>query len=123
MEKSEKNKKVIGKEGEEIAAKFLTQKGFEILERNYQYSHGEIDIVAKDNGVLVFVEVKTRLNLEFGEPEYAINKKKIQQIKKMAELYLFDKEIDEADCRFDVIAILLEDKTNPQITHYKNAFI
>ncbi len=123
MEKSEKNKKVIGKEGEEIAAKFLTQKGFEILERNYQYSHGEIDIVAKDNGVLVFVEVKTRLNLEFGEPEYAINRKKIQQIKKMAELYLFDKEIEEADCRFDVIAILFEDKSNPKITHYKNAFI
>ncbi len=123
MEKSDKNKKDIGKEGEEIAAKFLTQKGFEIVERNYQYGHGEIDIVANDKGILVFVEVKTRLNLEYGEPEYAINKKKIQQIKKMAELYLFDKEISEADCRFDVVAILLDNKSNPQITHYENAFI
>lgn len=121
MEKS--NKKDIGKEGEEIAAKFLTEKGFEIVERNYQYGHGEIDIVANDKEILVFVEVKTRLNLEYGEPEYAINKKKIQQIKKMAELYLFDKEISEADCRFDVIAILLDNKSNPKITHYENAFI
>jgi putative endonuclease len=120
---SEKNKRDIGKEGEEIAAKYLTKKGFEIIERNYHYSHGEIDIVAKDKGWLVFVEVKTRLNLEFGEPEYAINPKKIKQIKKVAELYLFDKEIEEADCRFDVVAVLLDDETNPKINHYENAFM
>lgn len=120
---SEKNKRDIGKEGEEIAAKYLTEKGFEIIERNYHYSHGEIDIVAKDKGCLVFVEVKTRLNLEYGEPEYAINPKKIKQIKKMAELYLFDKVIEEADCRFDVVAVLLEDKSNPKINYYGNAFM
>ena len=71
----------------------------------------------------MFVEVKTRLNLEYGEPEYAINPKKIKQIKKMAELYLFDKEIEEANCRFDVVAILLNDVSNPKITHYENAFM
>jgi len=119
----EKNKRDIGKEGEEIAAKYLIEKGFEIIERNYHYSHGEIDIVAKDKEWLVFVEVKTRLNLEFGEPEYAINPKKIKQIKKIAELYLFDKEIEEANCRFDVVAILLDDVANPKITHYQNAFM
>ncbi len=119
----EKNKKDIGKEGEEIAAKYLAKKGFEIVERNYHFSHGEIDIVAKDKEWLVFVEVKTRQNLEYGEPEYAINPKKIKQIKKMAELYLFDKEIEEADCRFDVVAVLLEDISNPKITHYENAFM
>ena len=62
------------------------------------------------------------MNLEYGEPEYAINPKKVKQIKKMAELYLFDKEIDEADCRFDVVAIILGDGSNPTITHYENAF-
>lgn len=120
---NEKNKKDIGKEGENIAAKYLAEKGFEIIKRNYQYGHGEIDIVAKDKEFLVFIEVKTRLNLEYGEPEYAINTKKIKQIKKMAELYLFDKEIEEANCRFDVVAILLNDVSNPQITHYENAFM
>ncbi|MFZ2324382.1 MAG: YraN family protein [Ignavibacteriaceae bacterium] len=123
MEKSGKNKRDIGKEGEEIAADFLIKKDFKILAKNYQYGHGEIDIVADDKGVLVFVEVKTRLNLEFGEPEYAITPKKIKQIKKIAELYLFDKEIEEANCRFDVVAILLEDESNPKIMHYVNAFL
>lgn len=122
MENQNKNKKDFGKEGEEIAAKYLAKNGFEILVRNYQYGHGEIDIVAKDGGILVFVEVKTRRNLEFGEPEYAITKRKIQQIKKMAELYLFDKEIEEVDCRFDVVAVVMNNPSNPQITHYKDAF-
>lgn len=119
---SEKSKRDIGKEGEDIAAKYLKEKGFEIIERNYHYSHGEIDIIANDKNQLVFIEVKTRLNLEFGEPEYAINPKKIKQIKKIAELYLFDKEIEEVDCRFDVIAIVLGDNSNPYIEHYENAF-
>lgn len=119
---TEKNKKDIGKEGEDIAVKYLTEKGFEIIERNYHYSHGEIDIIANDKQQLVFVEVKTRFNLDYGEPEYAINLKKIKQIKKMAELYLFDKEIEEVDCRFDVVAIILGDSSNPMIKHYENAF-
>jgi putative endonuclease len=119
---AEKNKRDIGKEGEDIAAKYLKEKGFEIIERNYHYSHGEIDIVAKDKNHLVFIEVKSRINLDYGEPEYAINPKKIKQIKKMAELYLFDKEIDEADCRFDVVAIILGSGANPIINHYENAF-
>lgn len=120
---TQKNKRDIGKEGEIIAVKYLKNKGFEIIEQNYHYSHGEIDIVAKEKEQLVFVEVKTRLNLEFGEPEYSINLKKIKQIKKMAELYLFDKEIYEVNCRFDVVAIVLGDGTEPEIKHYENAFI
>ncbi|MBK7629306.1 MAG: YraN family protein [Ignavibacteriales bacterium] len=121
---SEKNKRDLGKEGEDIAVKYLTEKGFIIIERNYHYStKGEIDVIANDKNQLVFVEVKSRINLEYGEPEYAINPKKIKQIKKMAELYLFDKEIDEADCRFDVVAILLGDGSNPVINHYENAFM
>lgn len=120
---SEKNKRDIGKEGEDIAAKFLKEIGFEIIERNYHYSNvGEIDIVAKVRNQTVFVEVKARINLEFGEPEYAITPKKIKQIKKMAELYLYDKGIEEIDCRFDVIAVVLGDGKNPQIKHYVNAF-
>ncbi len=118
-----KHKMDVGKEGEEIAVTFLKSKGYEILERNYHYGHGEIDIVAKDKECLVFIEVKSRINLELGEPEYAVNQRKIKQIKKMAELYLFDKEIEEADCRFDVVAVLLNDRKNPKITHYENAFI
>lgn len=123
MRDPDKNKKEIGKEGEELAAEFLIKNGFKIIERNYHYGHGEIDIIADDNGVTVFIEVKTRLNLEFGEPEYAINQKKINQIKKIAELYLFDKGIEEVNCRFDVVSIVLEKNSKSHITYYKNAFM
>ena len=119
------SKEELAKKGEQIAADFLVEKGFEIIERNYRYSHGEIDIIALDpkDGFTVFVEVKTRQNLYFGEPEYAITKRKQQQVKKVAELYLYDKEIEQIDCRFDVVAILLEDVDNPVINYYENAFM
>ncbi|MCG6912306.1 YraN family protein [bacterium BMS3Abin03] len=115
----------LAKKGEQIAADFLEEKGFEIIERNYRYGHGELDIIAVDpsDGFTVFVEVKTRQNLYFGEPEYAITKSKQRQVKKVAELYLYDKEIENVNCRFDVIAILLEDDDNPVINHYENAFM
>lgn len=124
MDKKE-NKKSLGNEGEDIAAQFLLQKGFEIIERNYFHGHGEIDIIAIDprDNYLVFVEVKTRYSLEYGDPASAINKKKMGQIKKVAELYLADKNIQQCDCRFDVITVLLSGPNNPQIEHYENAFI
>ena len=119
------NKKSLGNQGEDIAAQFLLQKGFEIVERNYFQGHNEIDIIAIDprDNYLVFVEVKTRYSLEYGHPAYAINKKKMGQIKKVAELYLADKNIQQCDCRFDVVTVVLSDPNNPHIEHYENAFI
>jgi putative endonuclease len=117
--------KKFGKEGEDIAVEMLIEKGYQIIERNYYYqTKGEIDIVAKDTetGFLVFVEVKSRKNLECGEPEYSITQSKISQIKRMAELYLYDKDIREIECRFDVITVLLLPQTSPVINHYINAF-
>ena len=116
--------KALAEKGEELAAQILSDKGYEIIERNYRYGHGEIDIIANDpaSKCTVFVEVKTRKNLEFGEPEYAITKAKQRQIRKIAELYLFEKEIQEIDCRFDVVTILFEDFNNPIKNHYENAF-
>ena len=118
------NRKELAERGEELAAKILSDKGYEIIERNYRYGHGEIDIIAIDpnNKCTVFVEVKARQNLEFGEPEYAITKSKQKQIRRIAELYLYDNEIKEIDCRFDVFAILFQDLNNPVVNHYENAF-
>jgi len=119
------SKAELAKKGEQIAADFLAEKGFEIIERNYRFGHGEIDIIALDpkDNFTVFVEVKTRQNLYFGEPEYAVTKGKQRQVKKVAELYLYEKEIEQIDCRFDVVAILLEDENNPVINYYENAFM
>lgn len=121
----ESNKKDIGKIGEEIAVNFLQENGFEILIRNYRFGKtGEIDVIIEDpwKNQLVFVEVKTRANLEFGEPEYAVTKSKIKQLRKVASAYFYEKEIQEQDCRFDVIAITLQGKLPPKINHIKNAF-
>ncbi len=119
------NKKELGKKGEELVVEFLKGKGFEILNQNYSYGKGEIDIIAKDPGdrYTVFVGVKTRQNLDYGEPEYAITKNKQKQVKKLAELYFYENEVDELECRFDVIAIFLEDINSPVINHYINAFM
>jgi putative endonuclease len=115
-------KQTIGKVGEDLAEEFLVNKGYEIIQRNYRYGHGEIDIIASDRETLVFIEVKTRNNLEFGPPELAVTKSKQRQIRKIAESYLFEKEIKDTDCRIDVIGILLIKNQDPHINHIVNAF-
>lgn len=116
------SKKQFGDSGEDLACRFLEKQGYEIITRNWRYGHGEIDIIADDNSTLVFVEVKSRRNLEFGPPELAVTKSKQRQVKKMAEAYLYINKIKERECRMDVIAILFLDKDNPHINHIKNAF-
>lgn len=121
---SSKSKKQ-GKEGEDIAADLLVSKGYEIIKRNYRYQKGEIDIIAKDpeTGYLVFVEVKSKYNIEYGLPEYSMTKNKINQVKKVAELYLYENDIQQIDCRFDVVTVLFRYKLKPVINHYVNAFM
>ena len=116
------NKKELGDRGEDIALDFLKSKNYEILERNYRYGHGEIDIIAKTDNVLSFIEVKTRKNLEFGPPELAVTRKKQTQIRKISQAYLIQKNIKDQDCRLDVIAILLKKNLPPEINHIENAF-
>ncbi len=110
-----------GFRGEEEARRFLEKKGYRTIECNYHYGHGEIDIILRDGEVLVFCEVKTRMNDQFGPPELAITPKKQSQIRKTAEGYLFEKGIREQVCRFDVVAIRMEDG-KPVINHLPNAF-
>ncbi|HKI78218.1 MAG TPA: YraN family protein [Ignavibacteriaceae bacterium] len=120
-----KTSKEFGKEGEDLAAKLLLNKNYKIIERNYRFGKtGEIDIIAKDpeTNYLVFVEVKSRTNLEYGDPVYGITKNKMRQLKKIANAYLYEKEISEIDCRFDVVTVLFKGKLKPEIDHYINAF-
>jgi len=108
--------------GEWIAADFLERLGYTIIERNYEFGNvGEIDIVARDGDVLVFCEVKTRTNDRFGDPEYAITRRKQQQVRYLAKAYLYQHGIDEQEVRFDVVAIRF-DKGNPKIDYFKSAF-
>ena len=110
-----------GTKGEDLALRHLKRQGLEIVEMNYRFGHGEIDIVAKDGDTLVFCEVKMRETDKFGDPEYAITPRKQQQIRKIARGYLYEHEIKEQECRFDVIAIRMYRGT-PEINYIKNAF-
>lgn len=122
MDTEKKNKRVTGSKGEEIACEFISGLGYKIIQRNYQFGHGEIDIIAKDGNTLVFIEVKYRKNLEFGPPELAITKGKQNQIKKTAAAYLWEKNLTDTDSRVDVIAILYPKDQKPKINHIINAF-
>lgn len=113
--------KQIGNWGEEAAVGLLKKKGYIILERNFRGERGEIDIIARDNETLVFVEVKTRLQKTFGNPEDAVDNRKQAQIGKIAMVYLMEKDLKEKDCRFDVVAVF-KAGTKTEIRHIEDAF-
>lgn len=119
--KKEKNmkklNKINGTIGEIDAEKYLKDKGFEIVKTNYRNRLGEIDIIAKDKNVLVFVEVKSRATLLYGRPCEAVDERKQHKIRKTAELYLLTTKNYYTDVRFDVIEIL-----GDEINHIINAF-
>jgi putative endonuclease len=119
MEKE--NKRAKGKAGEDLACKYLEACGYRIIERNYQYGHGEIDIVAMDGEELVFVEVKSRKSLEFGEPEFAFTRNKLNQVRKIASAYLVEHDLRDQICRIDAVAVLFQSGQRPKIRLYKNA--
>jgi len=111
----------LGNSGEEEAADFLGASGYQLLERNFRAERGEIDIIARDGDVIVFVEVKTRKSEEFGDPEAWVGRRKQAQIGKVALAYLQSKDLLDAECRFDVIAV---DRSHPakKLRHIKDAF-
>lgn len=115
--------KEVGNKGEKLAVKFLKRKGYKITQRNYKCKLGEIDIIAKHDGTVVFVEVKTRQTQEFGAPQYAITAAKKRQISRVALLYIREKKMVDQSCRFDVIAITFSPESRkPNIEHIENAF-
>ena len=119
---SESSRQKKGKEGEEIATAFLESKGYTILDRNYSFERAEVDIVAYDNQKIVFVEVKTRSGSSYGRPEDSISTQKKKSIFKASEAWLYERKMDSAPVRFDVISILKESRKAPDITHYEGAF-
>ena len=114
---SKRLNKVYGAMGEDIATKYLVKNGYRILAKNYKNRIGEIDIIALDKGIIVFIEVKYRHNDKFGMPREAVNKNKQYKIRQVATVYLKANQKLDSHCRFDVIEIL-DDK----ITHLENCF-
>lgn len=110
-----------GKTGELKAAQFLTESGYKIINTNYKFEKSEIDIICIKDKILIFVEVKTRRNKKFGEPEESITPYKIKNIQKTAEGFILNHpEYENYDLRFDVITLLIDNTI--EINHIENAF-
>ncbi len=115
-----------GKEGEGIARDYLVKKGFFLIESNYSNNLGEIDLIMSDKDWLVFVEVKLKIGDKFGTPEEMIGKNKLNQVKRVAELYLLTNSPTMKKFkkfRIDAVCIVLkEDKTIDRVNYYNNLY-
>lgn len=115
-------KKLVGNKGENIAESYLKQKGYKIIQKNYRCRFGEIDIIAKDNDTIVFAEVRTRRNDNFGSPQDSITPAKIEKISKTSLYFIQEKKLEGFSYRFDFIAITFS-QGKPNIEHIENAFM
>jgi putative endonuclease len=111
----------LGRLGEELARKKLRALGYRILETNYRCPIGEIDVVAKDGDVMVFVEIKTRRNSSLGEVKEAVHKRKQHQLSKVALAYLKSRDLWDTKARFDVVAIRVSEGKE-EVEIIKDAF-
>ena len=112
---------LIGAYGEHLAAKFLREDNYNIKAANFKTYNGEIDLIAEKDGVICFVEVKTRQIGGMTDPADAVNVHKQENIKSAASVYL-NKWANNAKHRFDIIEVFLDEKNVEKITHLKNAF-
>ena len=111
----------LGAYGESVAADLLQQAGMSILERNWRAGHKEIDLIAEDGDVVVFVEVKTRRRRSFGGPLAAISRRKRRRLTIAAELFLARKRWSNRPCRFDVVAVVVANG-EVGVEHVRGAF-
>lgn len=109
-----------GAEGEVLAERFLKQKGFAVLERNYRYRKSEIDLIVSKGNWLVFIEVKTRTSTAFGYPEEFVDYKKKKKIFEGALNYMYEKDW-QGNVRYDIVAVTLRGEY-PEIHHIEDAF-
>ena len=117
------SKTELGRWGEKQAIRHLKRQGYRIIQRNYVSRVGEIDVVARDADVLVFVEVKTRTGDEFGGALEAVGRAKRKKLVQLARTYLAQHRIPECPCRFDVVGVTrIEGEKKPDIELVRNAF-
>lgn len=100
---------IFGRAGEEEAERELKRLGYRVMEKNYRCRFGEIDLIARDGNTLVFVEVKTRANSNFGTPQCGVDFKKQRHITMASSCYMTEKGIDDIDVRFDVVSVSKRD--------------
>ena len=109
----------LGKWGEDLAVDYLQRKGYTIIERDWKSGKRDLDIIAQDGNIIVFVEVKTRRNRLFGEPEESVDYHKLQNLQQAISHYVKFKHIRQ-EIRFDIISIVGTVGTDPDIQHIQD---
>ncbi|MBM3294622.1 MAG: YraN family protein [Candidatus Aminicenantes bacterium] len=112
----------LGRAGEDAAVRHLEKKGWRIIVRGFRWRRGEIDLVAEDGDTLVFAEVKTRTDRDYGPPEESVTRAKRRQIRRVASAYLAVHGLESVACRFDVLAVEFDDDGRPLVRHLLDAF-
>ncbi len=113
--------KPLGRKGEDLAASYLRNLGWEIVERNYRTRLGEIDLVCRDHDAIVFVEVKTRASAEFARPDESVTQHKQAKLRRLVEEYLMKHNLESSDVRCDVLGVTLKGR-HPEFEHIVGAF-
>jgi len=112
--------KELGREGEGLVAKYLINKGYEILERNFATKLGEIDIIARQVNEIVFVEVKTKRDGSFSDPWVNVNKTKMAKIWRVGQVFLKKNKLEDEPVRIDVVSVVFGG--NREIEHFENVW-
>jgi putative endonuclease len=117
------HRQALGRRGEAAAREYLTRRGVRILVENFTCAAGEVDLIGREKGVLVFIEVKARTSNAFGPPHLAVHRRKQRQIVRAAQWYLAEQRTPDAPSRFDVLAVTFRgDGSRPRIDWVKDAF-
>ncbi|WP_407921092.1 YraN family protein [Acetivibrio mesophilus] len=121
------NKRATGAIGETAAVEYLKENNYEILEKNFRYKRlGEIDIISREKDYICFVEVKARSSIDYGYPREAVNARKQENIRRLAQIYLCKNGMNDFKVRFDVVEVYIDKKGDNievnKISLIKNAF-
>lgn len=111
-----------GEAGEKLAADFLGENGYKILQRNYRARSGEIDIIAFEGGDVVFVEVKSGASALFAAPETHVDRIKQRHVSQAAIEFCARKKLQNVNCRFDVVSVVMPSEGQPSFELYRSAF-
>ncbi len=111
-----------GRDGENLAVRFLKKRGYRIIRRNFTCRAGEIDIIARDGDTLVFVEVKSRRSSDVASPELSVTPVKQRRISMAAVEFRRRRRLFDINCRFDIISIVMPEGEEPEIKIFPDAF-
>ncbi len=113
---------MMGRLGERLACRYLLRQGFDVLARRYRSRSGEVDLIAFEGGLLVFVEVKTRATKEYGDPFEFVDWQKQQKLRRAAEEFISHHDLGQYSYRFDIVSVVAPGTKKEEISLFRNAF-